>query len=57
MFKLKEFRGWDTNSKHESVNYFIENNNIKDFEVVGYKLVWEEGYVPYTIILIKYWED
>ena len=57
MFKLKEFRGWDTNSKHENVNDFIENNNIKDFEVVGYKLVWEEGYVPYTIILIKYWED
>lgn len=57
MVKLKEFRGWETTSQHETVNEFIEKNNIKYFEVAGYKLVWEEGYIPYTIILIKYWED
>lgn len=58
MYKLKEFRGWETTPHHhETVNEFLEKNNIKDFEVAGYKLVWEEGYIPYTIILIKYWED
>lgn len=57
MYKLKEFKGWETNSHNETVNDFIEKNNIKDFEVAGYQLVWEEGYIPYTIILIKYWEE
>lgn len=57
MYKLKEFRGWDMNSQHETVNEFVEKNEIKDFDVAGYKLVWEEGYIPYTIILIKYWEE
>ncbi|WP_294582975.1 hypothetical protein [uncultured Staphylococcus sp.] len=62
MYKLKEFVDRHLISiAYEEVNKFVEENNINDYEVVGYSTFGasnEHGIVQeHTSILIKYWEN
>lgn len=59
MWKLKEFE-YDphTTDVGQLVETFIQDNEIKDFEVVGYNSSWSEEYENFANhLLIKYWDD
>lgn len=57
MWKVKEFV--DVSSYiDETINQFIERNDIEKFEIIGYEVKWYDfnrGF--YTFVLIKYWEE
>lgn len=57
MWKIKEFI--DVSSYvDETINQFIERNNIEKFEIIGYEVKWHKFNKDfYTFVLIKYWEE
>lgn len=57
MWKLIEFMGYPT-YVDDNINRFIECNNIEEFEVAGYKVLWNDEVNDfYTFVLIKYWYE
>lgn len=58
MWKLKEFE-YNTNKTEvgDLLSNFMQENDIDDFEVVGYTSDWSEEYESFdNHVLIKYWE-
>lgn len=57
MWKVKEFIA-ASSCIHETINQFVEQNEIEEFEILGYDVRWHEANKEfYTFILVKYWVD
>ncbi|MBF2224120.1 hypothetical protein H3966_12025 [Staphylococcus epidermidis] len=66
MWKMKEFKyienipeDYDEHKNiDEQINEFVTDNDIKEFEIVGYTATYSAEYSTDTIYtLIKYWEE